>query len=119
MNSSFTCNCRIGWPIRADQPACAALCSTVLNIAYELVEIRTVSGLKPLYRGAKPTGTPEAIIEEIRTVLTNAFTKDGQEKRQNIEALREKTKTLWKEGGASWKDTRRFIADYLSGENTE
>lgn len=70
-------------------------------------------GLKPLYRGVQPTGTPEAIAKEIRTVLTEAFGDDGEEKRRNIEVLWDNMSDLWMEGGASLNDMRRFIADFI------
>lgn len=109
-------SCRIAWPIHSEQPFHAAYCTLKLDIAYELLEVRIVEGLRPLHRGARPTGTTEAIIEEARTVLKNAFGEDGKRKRNNVEKLKNKMRLLWKEGGDSLKDARRFISEYISTE---
>lgn len=103
----------IAWPIHSDQPYQAAYCALKLGIAYELLEVRIIEGLRPLYRGVTPTGTTEAIIEEARTVLKNAFGEDGKTKRINVEKLREKMRLLSKEGGDSLEDARRFISKYV------
>ena len=47
-------------------------------MGYELLEVRTGHGLKPIYRtGYTPKGTIEAIQAEARDVLTKAFGADG------------------------------------------
>ena len=88
----------------------AVLCTEQHKIAYELLEVRTGYGLKPIYRtGAAPVGTTEAVKDEARRVLMSAFGEDGKEKRARLADLREAVLGEWKEGGASWKDVNDFL----------
>lgn len=58
--------------------------SETLNVAYELVEVRTGKGLLPLYRtGKAPIATVDAVRDEARRVLENAWGEDGKTKREN------------------------------------
>ncbi|GJJ12768.1 hypothetical protein Clacol_007013 [Clathrus columnatus] len=104
----------IAWPVDTDQPLNAAYISTKLNVAYELMEVRTKNGLKPLYRGITPRGTMDAIEEEFRDILQKLHGSDGEEKRNNAQEFQRKFQTLWEEKGESRKELLRFITDYLS-----
>ena len=91
---------RICWPFNADQPANAAHLVDNLDVAYELMEVRTGDGLKPIFRNGKvATGTLEAVREEALRVLDNAFSADGERKRANLIKLRDAINDSWKEGG--------------------
>ena len=93
---------RICWPFGADQPINTIHLTENLDVAYELLEVRTGEGLKPLYRtGQAPAGTLDAVRAETITVLENAFGEDGARKRANIQKLKEASLGLWDEGGAS------------------
>lgn len=93
---------RICWPCQGDQPANAAYLSHTLDVAYELYEIRSELGLKPILRNGKvPVGTLEAVREEAATVLQNAFLADGQRKRENLSKVRERILGTWAESGSS------------------
>ncbi|GJJ13719.1 hypothetical protein Clacol_007975 [Clathrus columnatus] len=46
----------IGWPLDAEQPGTATLITLKLDIAFELIEVRSGLGLKPMYRGCQPKG---------------------------------------------------------------
>ncbi|EKM51754.1 glycosyltransferase family 1 protein [Phanerochaete carnosa HHB-10118-sp] len=93
----------ICWPFSADQPLNTLHLTENLNVAYELLEVRTGDGLKPIYRtGKAPTGTLEAVRTEAGSVLEKAFGEDGDRKRANIRKLREASFELWKPGGAAW-----------------
>ncbi|GJJ12775.1 hypothetical protein Clacol_007020 [Clathrus columnatus] len=104
----------IAWPIDTDQPLNAAYMSTKLHVAYELIEVRTKNGLKPLHRGITPRGTMEAVEEEFRGILEKLWSSDGQAKREDAQEIQRKFSTLWDEDGESRKDLRRFISDHLS-----
>jgi hypothetical protein len=106
---------RIAWPLDADQPGNAAYITLSLDVAFELVEVRTGTGLKPLYRGVKPTGTVEAVASEARTILQKARGAEGMRKRRNAESLRDKWKKEWEEGGDALKNLRVFLADCCNG----
>ncbi|KAH9858632.1 UDP-Glycosyltransferase/glycogen phosphorylase [Lenzites betulinus] len=103
---------QILWPFIGDQPLNAIYMSDVLNIAYELIEVRSgPSGLHPIYRNGKtPVGTIEAMKEELRGVLGKAFGEDGAQKRQKVLALREQVSRDWSEGGSSLRDVSAFLA---------
>ncbi|KAI0371038.1 UDP-Glycosyltransferase/glycogen phosphorylase [Pilatotrama ljubarskyi] len=101
---------QILWPFLADQPLNAIHMSETLQIAYELIEVRTGAGLKPIYRnGRVPVGTIEALKEEVRDVLLKAFGEDGAKKRERLLALRERVIHEWDEGGASLRDVTAFL----------
>ena len=71
-----------------------------LDVAYELLEVRTGDGMKPIYRtGRTPTGTLQAVRAEASAVLEKAFGEDGWRKRENIRKLREVALGLWNEDG--------------------
>ncbi len=93
---------RICWPYHADQPTNAAHLSYNLDVAYELIEVRTGLGLKPILRsGSVPIGSEEAVREEAAGVLDNAFLADGDRKRANIKKLREAVLASWAEDGSA------------------
>lgn len=56
-----------------------------------------------------PAATIESVQAEFSDVLTKAFGKDGEEKRQNVLKLRGKFVDSWREGGTSWKEIDRII----------
>ncbi|KAK7682539.1 hypothetical protein QCA50_014339 [Cerrena zonata] len=102
----------ICWPFGADQPTNAARLSSVLDVAYELFEIRTGElGLKPIHRlGKAPLGTVEAIRNEASSVLEKAFGADGARKRANMKILQEAVSSTWSENGPAQRDLLRLIA---------
>ena len=101
----------IFWPFGADQPLNAVLCTDNHQISYELFEIRTGHGLKPICRsGYTPVGTIEAIKTEARDVLTKAFGEDGAAKRERLQILRKGVLGEWEEGGASRCDVEAFLS---------
>ena len=79
-------------------------------MGYELLEVRTGHGLKPIYRtGYTPKGTIEAIQAEARDVLTKAFGADGAEKRARLEQMRKSVVTEWEDGGKSKENMINFL----------
>lgn len=102
----------IAWPISIDQPGNAAHLTLNLDVAFELIQVRTgVHGLKPLYRGVQPTGTVEAVAAEARQVLQRAKGEEGQRKRKNAELIRDNLKAAWEEGGEGLESMRQFLQD--------
>ena len=84
----------------------AAHLTTNLDVAYELIEVRTGErGLQPIHRlGRAPVGTVQAVREEAALVLEKAFGEDGENKRANILKLREQVLAAWKAGGSGHRD---------------
>ena len=106
---------RIAWPLAGDQPGIAAHLTLTLDVAFQLIEIRSgEEGLKPLYRGVTPTGTEEAVAAEARTVFRNARGPEGEKKRQNAELIKDKLRKEWEEGGDALSDWRRLLTDCTS-----
>ena len=100
----------IFWPFGGDQPLNAILCTEQHKVGYELLEVRTGAGLKPILRtGFTPTGTLDAVRAEARDALGKAFGEDGKEKRRNMEALQGKVLAEWDEGGAARRDAEAFL----------
>ncbi|KIP11599.1 glycosyltransferase family 1 protein [Phlebiopsis gigantea 11061_1 CR5-6] len=100
----------ICWPIGADQPVNTIHLTENLNVAYELLEVRTGHGLRPIYRtGRTPLGTSDAIRAEARGVLDKAFGADGAEKRANVRRLREASLRLWEHDGAARRAAEEFL----------
>ena len=115
-SSSFHANNKIinsiAWPISLDQPGNAAHVTLNLDVAFELIQVRTgVNGLKPLHRGVQPTGTMEAVSAEARQVLQSARGEEGEKKRKNAELIRDNLKKAWEEGGEGLESMRRFLRD--------
>ncbi|PIL36220.1 hypothetical protein GSI_01881 [Ganoderma sinense ZZ0214-1] len=51
----------------------------ILDTGYELLEVRTGHGLRPIYRNGKtPSGTVEAVKAEVTDVLKRAFGEEGE-----------------------------------------
>lgn len=106
----FRSSIRICWPFNSDQPANAVHLSVNLEVAYELMEIRTASGLKPIHRtGKAPLGTLDAIRNEARDVLDKAFGEDGARKRENVVKLKEQIDAAWSPGGFADIDMKRLL----------
>ena len=101
---------RIFWPYGGDQPLSAIHNAEHLEIGYELIEVRSGHGLKPIYRtGRTPLGTVDAIQAEMRDVLQKAFGEDGARKRQKLAEITTAVNSQWAEGGASRRDIIRFL----------
>ncbi|OSD03899.1 glycosyltransferase family 1 protein [Trametes coccinea BRFM310] len=114
---------QIFWPFEADQPLNAVRLTEHFSAAYELLEVRTGLGLKPLCRNGKaPAGTLDAVRAEARDVLVRAFGEEGKGKRANALQLRDAVRAEWEEpvgegeGGASWRDFRAFVATLWAEE---
>lgn len=102
--------CRILWPFVGDQPLNAVHIADQLEIGYELIEVRSGHGLKPIYRnGRTPVGTIEALRAEAREVLGKAFGEDGAKKRERLQAVRKRVNGEWEDGGASKRDMLAFL----------
>ncbi|KAG5641589.1 hypothetical protein DXG03_004672, partial [Asterophora parasitica] len=103
----------IFWPFEADQPAAAAHVTENLKAGFELLEVRTGLGLQRLHRNGKtPTGTPEAVVEEIRAVVDAARGEEGEKLRKNAEKLKEAFAAAWEDGGAAKVELRHFLDKY-------
>lgn len=104
-------NTRICWPFDIDQPVNAALISDVHNAGYELFEIRSLHGLKPIHRlgGRKPEGTLDALRVELKDVLAKAMGEDGKVKRANAQKIRDEFAKSWKPDGYSWTEIQRIV----------
>lgn len=82
-----------------------------LKVAYQLLEVHTQQGLRPLYRGYQPTGTKTAIDREFRQVLKNAFGEDGAVKRKIAQELSRRLRETWQENGEALSELRRFARE--------
>ena len=101
---------RIFWPFGGDQPQNAVHIADQLQVGYELLEVRTGPGLKPIYRtGYTPKGTVEAVKAEVRDVLQKAFGEDGAKKRAKLTQLQKALNGEWDENGSSRKDALAFL----------
>ena len=81
-----------------------------LQIAYELLEVRSGDGLKPIYRtGYTPKGTVEAVKAEARESFAKAFGEDGAQKRARLQELRNKVTSEWEDGGSSKRDVGALL----------
>jgi len=100
----------ICWPSQFDQPTNAAHLTCNLNIAYELFEVRTANGLKPVHRiGRAPEGSVDAVRKEAREVFEKAFSEDGQKKRENIQQIRQALAGAWDDEGEARLAALKFL----------
>lgn len=103
---------RICWPQIGDQPVNTLHMTHNLDIAFELFEVRTGHGLRPVHRtGITHVGTVDAVRQEANDVLDKAFGGDGERKRANIQKLRESMSNAWSEQGPS----RHALEHFLDG----
>ncbi|THH28048.1 hypothetical protein EUX98_g6129, partial [Antrodiella citrinella] len=100
----------ICWPFTADQPANAVCLTEVHDVAYELLEVRTGNGLKPILRtGKAPANTMEALRAEVNEVLDKAFGDDGARKRANAKKLQRQFESAWDKDGLASIEMKRFL----------
>ncbi|KAI0630196.1 UDP-Glycosyltransferase/glycogen phosphorylase [Trametes polyzona] len=102
----------IVWPIDADQPMNGVYLSEEANVAYELVEIRNGCGLGKIYRnGRVPIGTIDAVKDEMRNVLDQAFGEDGLTKRVRLQTMKKALRAAWGENGVARRDVGALLDD--------
>ena len=78
--------------------------------------MRHGTGLGKIYRtGYTPTGTLEAVRNELRDVLLRAFGADGEAKRERIKGLRAKMEEAWTENGIGRRQAEEFLDDAAAG----
>ena len=110
-NPSFFC--RIFFPIVGDQPVAAAHVTENLHAGFELFQVRSGEGLKPVYRnGITPAGSREAVGIEVRHTIDLCRSEEGQEIRSNAEKLKEKFSKAWEEDGPARQEIRKFLQKY-------
>ncbi|KAI5115021.1 hypothetical protein M0805_006072, partial [Coniferiporia weirii] len=85
------------------------------NAGYELLEVRTGNGLRPLHRldGCAPEGTIAAVRREAAEVFTKARGEDGAEKRANAQRLAKAFAQYWEEGGQGWEELGKVVGVVL------
>ena len=104
---------RICWPFSVDQPAAAAHLTENLNVAFELFQVRTGNGLKPLARnGFVAEGTREAVGIEIRQTIDLCRSERGQVMRSNAEKLKLKFAKAWDDDGIARQEIRKMLHKY-------
>lgn len=101
----------ICWPYQADQGTNAAHITFGLGIGYELFEVRSDTGLRPIHRlgGRSPLGTVEAVRAESAAVLDQAFGEDGKVKRANVEKLQKAVLSAWDENGPATRALQDLV----------
>ncbi|KAI5114647.1 hypothetical protein M0805_004150, partial [Coniferiporia weirii] len=106
---------RICWPFESDQPINAANVSLTHNVGYELLEVRTGYGLRPLHRlgGRAPEGTIAAVRREVAEIFTKARGQDGAEKRANAQRFAKAFAQYWEEGGQGWEELGKVVGVLL------
>ena len=93
-----------------DQPLNSTRLCLVHDVAYELTEVRTGNGLKPILRtGKAPTATLEAVRAEANEILDKAFGEDGARKRANIQKLKGIISEAWSDGGPATVEMTRLL----------
>ena len=106
---------RICWPIAVDQPAAAAHLTENLNVAFELFQVRTGDGLKPLARnGIAAEGTREAVGIEIRQTIDLCRSERGEVMKSNAEQLKLRFAKAWEDDGDARQEIRNVLHKYTS-----
>ena len=96
-----------------DQPGNAAYISLSLDVALELIQVRTgIEGLKHLHRGGSPpVGTCEFVAAEARDVFRRMKGSEGDRKRRNAEVVRDKLSGAWKNAGDGLENFKSLLRD--------
>ncbi|KAJ8469425.1 hypothetical protein ONZ51_g8997 [Trametes cubensis] len=103
----------ICWPFMADQTVNTIILTETYNAGYELLEVRTGHGLRPIYRtGKAPSDTLSAVKKEALDVLQKAFGEDGEQKRSNLLAVKARIDRAWEDGGASRRDVGILVDSF-------
>ncbi|KAI0743898.1 UDP-Glycosyltransferase/glycogen phosphorylase [Daedaleopsis nitida] len=98
------------WPFIGDQGPNAVHLVENLKIGYELLEVRSGNGLRPLLRnGFTPKNTIEALKEEAHEVLNKAFGEDGAKVRERLAEVQKGVNGAWEDGGSSKRDISLLI----------
>jgi hypothetical protein len=109
----FTFFCRIFFPLVGDQPVAAAHVTENLHAAFELFQVRSGEGLKPLHRnGLTPAGSREAVGFEVRQTIDLCRSEKGQEVRGNAEKLKVQFAKAWEENGGARQEILKFFNKY-------
>ena len=96
-----------------DQPVVAAHVTENLHAGFELFQVRSGKGLKPIYRnGLTPAGSREAVGIEVRETIDLCRSEKGQEIRSNAEKLKEKFAKVWDDDGAARQEILNFLDKY-------
>ncbi|KAH9476214.1 Anthocyanidin 3-O-glucosyltransferase [Psilocybe cubensis] len=108
----------ICWPFEFDQPLASAHLSENLDIAFELIEVRTGEhGIKPLMRnGRVPKRSRDAVGIEIRDILEKCRGPKGAVLRENAQNMKARLKQAWEPDGVARRDFNTFLKKY--GINT-
>ena len=100
-------------PFQGDQPVAAAHVTENLQAGFELFQVRSGEGLKPIYRnGLTPAGSREAVGIEVRQIIDLCRSEKGQEIRSNAEKLKVKFAEAWEEDGVAIHAIRHFLDKY-------
>ncbi|KAF8542582.1 hypothetical protein BDD12DRAFT_876041 [Trichophaea hybrida] len=104
----------IGWPFSVDQPMNIAHLVYGLDVAFELLEVRTGElGLKTMFAtGKTPEGTVEAFERELEEVLEGMKGEVGERKRQNARRIRQGLEGVWGDGSKTRGVFERFLERY-------
>ncbi|KAJ7121030.1 UDP-Glycosyltransferase/glycogen phosphorylase [Mycena epipterygia] len=105
----------ICWPFDGDQPTAAAHLTHVVDVAFQVVEVRTGKGLQPLFNGQVPRGTREAVREEFRRTFDKCRSEVGEKKRRNARRLRNAFSEAWMEGGSARVAINEFLGRSVNG----
>ncbi|KIY44861.1 UDP-Glycosyltransferase/glycogen phosphorylase [Fistulina hepatica ATCC 64428] len=89
------------WPYTLDQPIIAAQLTLNFEAAFELIQVRTGPNTgRPMVRGVTPSGTREAIAEEMNDIWKRMRGPEGDAIRQRVDLLRSRFKDDWLHGEA-------------------
>ena len=84
-------------------------------MAFELYQVRTGDGLKPLARsGIAAEGTREAVGNEIRQTIDQCRSEKGHVMRNNAEQLKLKFAKAWEDDGIARQEIRKVLHKYTS-----
>ena len=101
------------FPLIGDQPFAAAHITENLHAGFELFQVRSGKGLKPIYRnGLTPVGSREAVGIEVRQTIDLCRSEKGREVRRNAEKLKVKFAKAWEEDGVASQEIRKFLLKY-------
>jgi len=79
-------------------------------VAFELIEVRTGEGLKPLLRnGRAPSGTLRAVRNEMEEIIGECRGEKGKKLRRNAIKLRIAFKEAWEEEGSAKQDLTSLL----------
>jgi len=96
------------WPLAVDQPIISNQLALTFKVGIELMEVKTNCINKPTGRGVTPSGTDQAILDEMKNTWSIIRGTEGEKMKERLGALREEVLKEVTQGGHGFEALMSF-----------